>query len=901
MTTHAGGQSDRTTWTAAPAIAAACGGLAVAFWLLPATVRIVDWPASGPVRVALFAPRQRLIWFLAAAAAAAFAGILWHRHRASSALARVAAPLCLFWLWAVPYLPWLPDRIPLLLMLTGPSKWLIAALAVAGAVRPSLPAGPVGWPTFQLRDRAFVFASSLVLLLLFGWLSAHALGPGGDEPHYLIITHSLLADGDLQIENNHLQGDYRPFFGGELRPDYLTRGQNDEIYSIHAPGLPALLLPAYALAGYAGSVALLCLMSALTALAVFDVAALVAGRRAAWFTWAGVCFSVPFIPHAWLLFPEMPGALIVAWSVLWLWQTVGLQAASPGLQASWALRGAVLGLLPWLHTKFIVLLAIFVLAFLVRLRDQWRLALWFLVPIGASIAAWLYSFHVIYGTINPEAPYGDYTRLFVLIENIPRGLLGLSFDQKFGLFVYSPLYLFAIAGAWILLTRSDVRFLGVLLLVVVAAFVGSTTRLYMWWGGSSAPARFLVPVIPCLAPMVAAAIARATGPFGRGLLYVWLTAGLGLGAAGAFWPDRLLLFSNPHGRARLAELIEAGAPLAATFPTFTNEDWTTPLSALVPWLLAAAIGLAVMAAVGRRTRSSAAGAAASGCLTFLLVAGLLTASPEAAVREAAAERGAVDLLWAYDGERQRPFGYRELARLDPAQFFSASSRRIARVPAGPLSLPPGSYEARIWFNGAGAREGQVVVSASPTAVFGRAEGRLENPVVIPFQLPVPSEVQVDVPDEALATAVSQVDIAPAHVIPVRERPDLDPRALESIPTWPGGYLIYADQHAFPEGGIFWTRGTDRATVLVAPAGASRVVLTLHLGPLSGDVRLTVAGTEYVAAVSANSVSHIEAPVPQGLGLVPITIQAPGEFRPSDVNPGSGDTRRLGVQVRVELH
>ena len=45
-------------------------------------------------------------------------------------LARVAssaAPLWLFWLWTVPYLPWLPDRLPLLLVLAGPVRWVIAA------------------------------------------------------------------------------------------------------------------------------------------------------------------------------------------------------------------------------------------------------------------------------------------------------------------------------------------------------------------------------------------------------------------------------------------------------------------------------------------------------------------------------------------------------------------------------------------------------------------------------------------------------------------------------------------------------------------------------------------------------------------------------------------------------
>ena len=52
----------------------------------------------------------------------------------------------------------------------------------------------------------------------------------------------------------------------------MRRGQNGEIYSIHAPGLPAVLLPAYAIAGYAGALVIMWLMAALMALAVFDLA-----------------------------------------------------------------------------------------------------------------------------------------------------------------------------------------------------------------------------------------------------------------------------------------------------------------------------------------------------------------------------------------------------------------------------------------------------------------------------------------------------------------------------------------------------------------------------------------------------------------------------------------------------
>ena len=37
-----------------------------------------------------------------------------------------------------------------------------------------------------------------------GWWLSPIL-PGGDEPHYLVIAESLLGDGDMRIENNHVE------------------------------------------------------------------------------------------------------------------------------------------------------------------------------------------------------------------------------------------------------------------------------------------------------------------------------------------------------------------------------------------------------------------------------------------------------------------------------------------------------------------------------------------------------------------------------------------------------------------------------------------------------------------------------------------------------------------------
>jgi hypothetical protein len=877
------------------AIVAGCFAVAAAAWLWPASVHIVRWTVQGPTRVGLFASRSLLVWLLAGAALASVASLAW-TWRNPQRLARVAAhvgPLTLLWVCVVPYLPWLPDRLPLLLVLAGPLRWAIAGIAVAGAVDlPTRVAALIR--VVPLPGRRFVFAASLALYIACGLRITSMFGPGGDEPHYLMIAQSILSDRDLLIENNHQLQQYRSFYGGDLRPDFMARGKDGQIYSIHAPGLPVILLPSYAAAGYTGALLMMCLMAALTALAVFDLSESLAGRGAALFAWLAACLSIPFVPNAWMIYPEIAGALIVAWAALWVWNP---QPERTGL---WLLRGIVLAMLPWLHTKFAIFLGLFGLALAFQARRHVRALAAIALPVAMSLAGWFYYFYAVYGAFNPEAPYGDYTSLHVLMRNLPRSFLGLLFDQKFGLLFYSPVYLVAIAGWWTMVRRREQRYLALVLLTVFAAFMVTTARLYMWWGGSSPPARFLVPLVPCLAPMIACAVHRLRGNAARSIVGIWLAIGLGVASTAVLFPEQRFFFNDPHGFGRLLETIQASAPFAITYPTFTTEDWRTPFAMLVPWVAAALATLVAIAAASRLGRErSPLWLGTFGSLAFLVVAGAATARPAPAIRAETARRSALDIIWQWDPNR-RAFDYERRERVDPARLRELSVVSIPGVGRVPVPLPAGAYDARIWFAGAGARQGEIAVRFH-RGLFGRYAGPLQNPAIVPFDLPASVDaVSIGVQDEALARQVVSTDIVPRAIVPV---PDRDPRRVRSVDAISGsdaGYIAYVDDAAFPEGGVFWTRGTDPVTVLIGTGGASRVVLTLSLGPLNGDVRLTAAGRESSVRVPANDTVDFTIDVPSGARVVPVTINSPGQFRPTQFDPNARDSRRLGCNVRVRL-
>ena len=269
--------------------------------------------------------------------------------------------------------------------------------------------------------------------------------PTGDEPHYLVITQSLLKDGDLRIENNHRQRDYREYFDGEIAPDFRVLGRNREIYSIHAPGVSVLVAPAFALGGYYGAALFLLILSGATAALAWHLAFLVTGRSdAAWFGWASVALSATFLFHTFTVYPDAPGALAVLTGVWALLRTEREAVERTESVTPWLLHGAALATLPWLHTRFAVLaggLAALIVLRLGRTPNALAKAGAFVAVPVVSAGCWIGYFMEIYGTPDPAAPYAGEQGSFAFV---PDGLAGLLFDQRFGVIAYAPVILIAL-------------------------------------------------------------------------------------------------------------------------------------------------------------------------------------------------------------------------------------------------------------------------------------------------------------------------------------------------------------------------------------------------------------------------------------------------------------------------
>lgn len=728
-----------------------------------------------------------------AAVALALGGLVaWSLRRFP---ADVRRPLLVLGAAALPLVPVLTGGLRPLLVFQGDVLRLLAGavLAVAGVRWAAASRVPIG-----RAPSALLFAAAFLFYCAWGARVPGAAGPQGDEPHYLLMAQSLVSDGDLDLADDLAGREYAPFYGGELAPHTSPNTPKDRLYSMHSPGLPALLVPAYAAGGYRGARALASALAALTAVLLYRLVRDVTGDdRIAAAVWALAALTPPLAFYAVTIYPETLAAVATVAFLL-----TGRATPGPGALAA---ATALAVVLPWVHTKFIPLAA-FGLGFTLLRPCRWTARAVAAAMFAASLGLLALFFESHYGSPSFRAALGPAD---VSLRRVPWGLAGAFLDRQYGLLVVAPALALAVPGGlalWRRHTGDAFRAATLVLLVALpaAAYVG-------WWGGAAPPARYVLPVVPPLLLAVAAIAPRARDALAA-------LGGIGLTVLALAADAPRMLRNRPDGESLLLRSLSPDVDLNAWLPSFLEAGWRAPF--LAASLLAAA-------AIAWSWRGPGL---VAGVLAYALAAGGVRDRP-LVDRAQATQR----LLWmGEEGMDLRglavPF---ELPRR-PWTLEPGEARITRRV-----LLPPGAYQVRIRTRSLDAPPAAIRVEVhAGDLVLGQAEVADGGTALIPLLLPAGGQgLGASAWGVAGRAEVEEVAVVPEALVPRGRRDAFDwPELAEGsrYRVAVSGLRVTVLDRTVPEAGGFRVRGEGRFLV-EAPVGATIRMTVRRAGAAADDI------------------------------------------------------------------
>jgi hypothetical protein len=219
-------------------------------------------------------------------------------------------------------------------------------------------------------------------------------------------------------------------------------------------------------------------------------------------------------------------------SLLFLAAALALLLRESPRTAAWS--GLLLGLAVVCRPPNIVLVAPLVLFVLLRRRGA--------DPLFAALAAIPFLLHAVYAAAYLGSPFATgYWNAFPEVANFRGnplvGLAGLLVGPSRGLFVFSPIFLFAALGAVISLRDKRRWPIAPFLAAGTVLLVLLYSRWTTWWGGHTFGYRYLIETLPGL--MIFVAIAweeRVTHSRALGTAFaLCLTWSLGVHALGAYF------------------------------------------------------------------------------------------------------------------------------------------------------------------------------------------------------------------------------------------------------------------------------------------------------------------------------------------------------------------------------
>ncbi len=410
------------------------------------------------------------------------------------------------------------------------------------------------------KEIILLFITLFTYYALIGAYTSASVSTDGDEPIYLINAHSLIHDGDLDLRNNIENRDYRDFlYNYEVSGGIFTTSIFKRL------GFTLLILPGYLFWGRFGVVLLLNIITALAGcIALYWLSRLpVAGIKAKIAVVLVFCFA-PLSIYSSHVFPEVAAALITIIALL----LITSNARFSYLWMPLAFIGLVLLRMRFAITAFIVLLIFLVF----NRRAKRATSRGFLLAIILAVAYVLLDMIIFKGAffVGKYLSSPALSRMFLPNINFIVGLMGSFVDQEFGLFIVSPIYIFAFIGLFFLIKIKHragsiiaATFFGVLCLVLMG-------RGWIWYGGYNPPGRFIAHLLPLLSLPLGYFIATSKDLVSRLLLGLGCILTCVITFFFILFPG--LRFPVADGRAKFLELLSEhlGFDLARFFVSLCN-------------------------------------------------------------------------------------------------------------------------------------------------------------------------------------------------------------------------------------------------------------------------------------------------------------------------------------------
>jgi hypothetical protein len=372
--------------------------------------------------------------------------------------------------------------------------------------------------------------------------------PDGDEPYYLLITESLVHDGDLDLGNQFRDIARTASGRADLVPQIGDRIDGARVRSHLEPFLAMLMVPGYAIAGLAGALMTIALFGALLArstVRLFEDEGIADATTRALFPL--VAFGPPIVFYAARIWPEVPAAFFFVEAVR------GVRQRRMG---RWVFAAVALVLLKLRFALIAVLLG--VAAGFSRQKGR-------LKPAPTLIIAFI---ALVLGAsrireLVPESAVA-----------YPIGLFGLALDGAAGIAFQAPIYLFGL----IALARWRAMPEGFRLGMSCAAlYVLALVPRSEWHGGWSPPLRYIVILMPFLALGCAALYERIAGA----PLAIAAASTVALVIHGAAYPYRLFHIAN--GENAVGEVLSRAyhADFSRLFPSFIRPNFAAVVAGVV--------------------------------------------------------------------------------------------------------------------------------------------------------------------------------------------------------------------------------------------------------------------------------------------------------------------------------